>query len=125
MDRYIKYRYKLKCFSTDLYTLEKCKLSLHFGEALVLNNSALLSMFRQFLDHRNSLSLYNLYMALVGRTDIEDDLLRQNVLRNISVHRIQFSDKLIAKINTDSEHIDISDLKDITDKVYVILQEYV
>lgn len=100
-------------------------MSLHFGEALVLNNSTLLSMFRQFLDHRNSLSLYHLYMALVGRTDIEDDLLRQNVLRNISVHRIQFSDQLIAKINTHSEHIDISDLKEVTDKVYVILQEYV
>lgn len=64
-------------------------------------------------------------MALIGRTDIEDDSLRQNVLRNISVHRIQFSDQLIAKINTHNEHIDIGDLKEVTDKVYVILQEYV
>lgn len=64
-------------------------------------------------------------MALIGRTDIEDVLLRQNVLRNISVHRIQFSDQLVAKINAHSEHIDIGDLKEVTDKVYVLLQECV
>jgi len=100
-------------------------LSLNFSEALVLNNSALLSMFRQFLDNRNSLSLYNLYMALLDRTDIEDELIRQNLLRNISLHRIHFTDQLIVKINTRSEHIDICDLREITDKVYTILQEYV
>lgn len=110
---------------TDLYILEKCRLSLNFSEALVLNNSALLSMFRQFLDNRNSLSLYNLYMALLDRTDIEDELIRQNLLRNISLHRIHFTDQLIVKINTRSEHIDICDLREITDKVYTILQEYV
>jgi len=110
---------------TDLYVLEKCRLCLNFGEALVLNNSALLSMFRQFLDNRNSLSLYHLYMALLGRTDIEDELLRQNLLKTISLHRIHFSDQLIAKINAHSEHIDICDLKDVTDKMYIILQEYV
>ncbi|XP_026804615.1 A-kinase anchor protein 10, mitochondrial [Rhopalosiphum maidis] len=109
---------------SDLYALEKCRLSLNFGEALVLENSALLSMFRQFLDHRNSLSLYHLYMALLGRTDIEDELLRTNLLRNISVHRINFPDLLIAKINNHSKHIDIGDLKEVTDKVYAILQEY-
>lgn len=96
---------------------------MHFSEALVLDNSALLSMFRQFLDHRNLLSLYHLYMALLGRTDIEDELLRTNLLRNISVHRIHFPDQLIAKINNHSKHLDIGDLKEVTDKVYVIIQE--
>lgn len=96
---------------------------MHFSEALVLDNSALLSMFKQFLDHRNSLSLYHLYMALLGRIDIDDELLRKNLLRNISVHRIHFTDQLIAKINNHSKHIDIGDLKEVTDKVYVILQE--
>lgn len=89
----------------------------------MLDNSALLSMFRQFLDHRNSLPLYHLYMALLGRTDIEDELLRANLLKNISVHRIHFPDQLIAKINNQSRHIDIGDLKEVTDKVYAILQE--
>jgi len=103
--------------------LEKCRLSLNFGEALVLDNSALLSMFRQFLDHRNLLSLYHLYMALLGRTDVEDELLRTNLLRNISAHRIHFPDQLIAKINNQSKHLDISDLKEVSDKIYVILQE--
>lgn len=112
-------------FSTDLYALEKCRLSLHFGEALILDNSALLSMFRQFLDHRNCLSLYHLYMGLLGRTDIEDEQLRQNLLRNISVHRIHFSDQLMTRIHTNSEHIDIGDLKEVTDRVHVVLQEYV
>lgn len=64
-------------------------------------------------------------MALLGRSDIEDELLRQNVLKNISIHRIHFSDKLISKISTPSEHIDISDLKEVTDKFHIILQEYV
>lgn len=105
--------------------MEKCRLSLNFSEALVLDNSVLISMFRQFLDHRNSLSLYHLYMALLGRTDIEDELLRQNLLRNISIHRINFSDKIIDKINMHNKLIDIGDLKEITDKVYAILQEYV
>lgn len=89
----------------------------------MLDNSALLSMFRQFLDHRNSLSLYHLYMTLMGCPDIGDELLRQNLLRNISIHRIHFSDKLIAKINTQTNHIDISDLKEVTDKIHLILQE--
>lgn len=112
-------------FSTDLYPLEKCRLSLDFGEALELDNNELLSMFRQFLDHRNYLSLYNLYMALLGRADIENGLLRQHLLRNISAHRIHFTDQLITRINTQSEHIDIGELKEVTDKIYVILQEYV
>lgn len=112
-------------FSTDLYALEKCRLSLHFGEALILDNSTLLSMFRQFLDHRNCLTLYNLYMGLLGRTDIEDEQLRQNLLRNISVHRIHFSDQLMTRIHSNSEHIDIGDLKEVTDRVHVVLQEYV
>lgn len=110
---------------TDLCVLEKCRLSLNFGEALSLDNSALLSMFRQFLDNRNSLSLYHLYMALLGHTDVDDELLRQNLLRNISLHRIHFPDQLISKINAHNEHIDICDLKEVTDKVYIILQEYV
>lgn len=110
---------------TDLCVLEKCRLSLDFGEALVLNNNSLLSMFRQYLDHRNSLSLYNLYMALLGRTDIENELLRQNLLKNISIHRIHFADKLITRINARNKHMDIDDLKEVTDKVYIILQEYV
>lgn len=80
-------------------------------------------MFRQFLDHRNSLSLYNLYMALLNRTEIEDELLRQNVLRNISVHRIHLSDKLVAKINSQTGLIDVGDLKEVTEKVNLVLQE--
>lgn len=82
-------------------------------------------MYRQFLDHRNSLSLYHLYMALLGRTDIGDELLRQNLLRNISIHRINFPDRIIEKINMHNKLIDIDDLKEVTDKIYVILQEYV
>uniref|UniRef100_A0A2S2R7Q0 A-kinase anchor protein 10 n=1 Tax=Sipha flava TaxID=143950 RepID=A0A2S2R7Q0_9HEMI len=108
----------------DLYGLEKCRLSLYFDEALMLDSSALLSMFRQFLDHRNLLPLYHLYMALLGRSDIEDEVLRQNVLRNILIHRIHFSDKLISKISTQSEHIDINDFKEVTDKFHIILHEY-
>lgn len=80
-------------------------------------------MFRQFLDHRNSLLLYNLYMALLGRTEIEDEFLRQNLLRNISVHRIHLSDQLVAKINSQTGHIDTVDLKEVTEKAYLILQE--
>lgn len=64
-------------------------------------------------------------MALLGQTDIEIELLRQNLLRNISIHRIHFSEQLMTKINTLSEDIDISDLKEVMDKVYVMLQEYV
>lgn len=82
-------------------------------------------MFKQFLDHRNSLSLYHLYLALLGQTSIENESLRQNLLRNISIHRIHFTDELITRINTQSEHIDISDLKEVTDKIYIVLQEYV
>jgi hypothetical protein len=89
----------------------------------MLDSSALLSMFRQFLDHRNLLPLYHLYMALLGRSDIEDEVLRQNVLRNILIHRIHFSDKLISKISTQSEHIDINDFKEVTDKFHIILHE--
>jgi len=62
-------------------------------------------------------------MALLGRTDIEAELLRTNLLKNISVHRINFPDQLIAKINNQSKDIDIGDLKEVTDKVYAILQE--
>lgn len=82
-------------------------------------------MFKQFLDHRNSLSLYHLYIALLDHTGIENESLRQNLLRNISIHRIHFTDQLITRINTQNEHIDISDIKEVTDKIYVILQEYV
>lgn len=64
-------------------------------------------------------------MALLGRTDIEDELLRQNLLRNISIHRINFPDKIIEKINMHNKLIDIGDLKEVADKVYAILQEYV
>lgn len=62
-------------------------------------------------------------MALLGRTDIEDESLRKNLLKNISVHRIHFPDQLIANINNLSKHIDIGDLKEVADKVYTILQE--
>lgn len=112
-------------FQIDLHVLEKCRLSLNFDEALVLDNSALLSLFRQYLDHRNSLPLYHIYMALLGHTDIEDELLRQNLLRIISIHRINFSDQLITKINTLGEHTNIGDLKEVGDKIYITLQEYV
>lgn len=64
-------------------------------------------------------------MALLGHSDIEDELLRQNILRNISIHRIHFSDKLISKISTQNEHIDINDFKEVSDKFHIILQEYV
>lgn len=62
-------------------------------------------------------------MALLGRSDIDDELLRQNVLRNISIHRVHFSDKLISKISSQSDNLDISDLKEVTDKFHLILQE--
>lgn len=64
-------------------------------------------------------------MALLGHTEIEDELLRQNVLKTISIHRVHFSDKLIARINIHSKNMDIGDLKEVTDKVCIILQEYV
>jgi len=62
-------------------------------------------------------------MALSNRTEIEDELLRQNVLRNISVHRINLSDKLVAKINSQTSLTDVNDLKEVTEKVYLVLQE--
>lgn len=62
-------------------------------------------------------------MMLLGRSDIEDELLRQNLLKNISVHRIHFSDKLIAKINSQTQRLEVGDLKEVTDKIHLILQE--
>lgn len=121
--KYLIFTYSL--IFTDLCPLEKCRLSLHFGEALVLDNGSLLSMFRQFLDHRNLLSLYHLYMSLLGRKDIDDESLRQNLLKNISIHRMHFSDQLISKINTHNKYMDIDDLKEVTDKVHLLLQECV
>lgn len=64
-------------------------------------------------------------MSLLGRTDIDDESLRQNLLKNISIHRIHFSDQLTSKINDHSKYIDIDDLKEVTDKVHLLLQECV
>lgn len=115
----------LQFFYVELFPLEKCRLSLSFTEALESDNTSVLSLFKQFLDHKNSFSLYQLYIELFHHSKINDELLSQNTLRIITLHQIDLPDSIIQKLNLKGKNLDCDDSKIILDKINVILEEYV
>lgn len=64
-------------------------------------------------------------MDLKHHTNIGDDLMRQNILRNITVHHINIPDTLVVKINANDARLDTNDYNEIAKKINVILEEYV
>ncbi|XP_050529193.1 A-kinase anchor protein 10, mitochondrial [Daktulosphaira vitifoliae] len=108
----------------ELFPLEKCRLSLRFSEALESDNTSILSLFKQFLDHKNLLSLYQLYMELYRHSKINDELLHQNTIKIITHHQIDIPDSITNKLNLKGQNLDCDDSKIVIDKINVILEEY-